>query len=85
MAHQWKAGDLAVCVDASPSEEGYAPPELTEGQVYTVYSVGIDQFGAVGLFLDELDSQGYAGGYLASRFRPVTDAMLPHVRQLVEA
>lgn len=71
MGENWQPGDLALCIDDGPSAEGYQPPELEFGRIYTVYAVGTDPHNELGLFLDELDSRGFAGGYLASRFRKV--------------
>ncbi|MEA3389639.1 MAG: hypothetical protein U9R64_10275 [Pseudomonadota bacterium] len=86
MGYRWKPGDKAVCVDVAPSREGYAPPELIEGEIYTVWQVGLDPHGSVGLFLDELESRGFAGGYLASRFRPMKSISGPDVpAELIEA
>lgn len=72
--HPFAPGDVVVCVDAQPCEEGYAPPELTEGAHYTIFEVGFDQFDNPGVFLDELESRGFAGGYLAYRFRHIDKA-----------
>lgn len=70
----FQVGDVVQCVDAKPSMEGYEPTELVEGAVYTVYAVGTDPLGQTGLFLDELESVGFAGGYLAYRFRKLPKA-----------
>lgn len=77
MSEWFEPGDVVICVDAGPSEEGYQPPELTEGARYTVFQVGKDLYGELGLFLDELESMGYAGGYLAYRFRKLSKAGQP--------
>ncbi len=86
MADEFAPGDLALCIDAGPSDEGYTPPELEEGKVYTVYAVGLDSAGELGVFLDEIDSAGYAGGYLAYRFRKlpliIDDRAAPRVEMI---
>lgn len=71
MADDWKPGDLALCVNAGPCALGYVPPELVEGKTYRVYGIGTDEQGDLGLFLDEVESECYAGGYLAWRFRKI--------------
>jgi hypothetical protein len=67
----WQPGDLALCVDTSISPEGFTAPYLELGRVYTVYAVGVDPLGQFGLYLDELDSDGFNGGVLAWRFRKI--------------
>lgn len=67
----WQPGDLAECVDVGLSPEGFTAPCLELGRVYTVYGVGIDPLGQFGLYLDELESDGFNGGVLAWRFRKV--------------
>lgn len=72
MSADWQVGDRALCVDArTPTEDGYVPERIEEGVIYTVYAVGRDPFGDLGLFLDEVDSLGHAGGFLAFRFRKI--------------
>jgi len=71
MADDWQPGDLALCVDDGPREFD-DNPAIKRGCVYRVYQVGTDPFGLFGLCLDEVESNGYAGGYLADRFRKIT-------------
>lgn len=71
MSENWQAGDLALCVDDGPREFD-AAPALKAGVTYRVYAVGRDPYGLLGLFLDEVDSDGFGGGYLADRFIKVT-------------
>lgn len=69
MTEDWQVGDLALCVDThTPTVDGFTPTKIVEGESYRVYGVGVDPDGSVGLFLDEAESEGYAGGYLAFRF-----------------
>ena len=71
MGDDWQAGDLALCVDTGKSPEGFTAPYLELGRTYTVYAVGIDPLGQFGLYLDELESDGFNGGVLAWRFRKI--------------
>lgn len=80
MSAPFKPGDCVECIDAGPSEEGYTPPELIQGAHYTVFAVGEDPFGQPGVFLDEQDSRGFAGGYLAYRFRKIDDEVTEDFR-----
>lgn len=76
MTDEWKVGDLALCIDAhTPTCDGFVPTGIVEGALYRVYGVGTDDAGDLGLFLDETESAGYAGGYLAKRFRKIH----PHI------
>lgn len=72
MSADWKPGDLALCVNTGLTPEGFAPENITVGQVYTVYAVGIDPAGRFGLFLDETEGGKESnGGFLAWRFRKI--------------
>ena len=87
MAHQWKAGDLAVCVDDSRRWLPFDPP-FRSGKVYRVEAVNADAdemiFGEpVGLILagiPEFDIitpnfHCHAGdGWVADRFHPILPA-----------
>jgi hypothetical protein len=64
----WAPGDLALCVDTGISPEGFDASYLELGRIYTVYAVGVDPLGQFGLYLDELESDGFNGGVLAWRF-----------------
>lgn len=68
----WQVGDKALCVDTGISPEGFDAPYLELGRIYTVYATGVDPLGQFGLYLDELDSDGFNGGCLAWRFIKVT-------------
>ena len=70
MGEDWQVGDLALCVDDEPREFD-TNPDIRNGQIYRVYGVGVDHYDRIGLFLDEVESNGFAGGYLADRFRKI--------------
>ncbi len=73
MAHQWKAGDLAVCVDVSgtPRTRSDIPAQKA---VYRVSEVFQHWSGVIGLRLVGLTLRYGDAGYAASRFRPVLPA-----------
>lgn len=85
MSAPFNVGDVVVCVDASASPEGYVPEELIEGCRYTVFGVGEDPGGQWGVFLDEMESLGFAGGYLAWRFRKIDDEQIPEVLERLKS
>ena len=67
-------GDVVVCVDVGKSPEGFEAPHLQIGKAYTVYAVGVDPLGQLGLYLDEIEGDGFNGGFLAWRFRKIQKA-----------
>lgn len=78
MSDDWKAGDLAVCVDAT-SPPHCAPPDdittacmafLVRGRAYRVSCVS-SEFGRLWLNLDGAPVSGAA--YAAERFRKLND------------
>ncbi|WDA36423.1 hypothetical protein [Sphingobium sp. YC-XJ3] len=72
MAHLWKAGDLAVCVERSPHyPHGSDVPQLRA--TYRVSGV-VDVQEGLGLLLDGMRLRGPYVGYLARRFRPILPA-----------
>lgn len=75
-AHQFKAGDAVVCINAKNHpgyrwDSGEAP---VEGQIYTIDRVFVDGEGAIVMALIELpraDLHYGPAGYDVKRFRPV--------------
>ena len=78
MSHQWKAGDLAVCVDASAGgSTGIA--HLEYRGTYRVERIYVSPRGLIGLVLfgvRNLDRWNRPVGWNADRFRPVLPAEL---------
>lgn len=82
MSHQWKAGDLAKCVDAADCPIFPGSTRVVEGAVYRVTGVKVipDVYGKgqVGLKLDRHNCihpvTGAEGFDHARRFRPILPA-----------
>lgn len=79
MAHQWKAGDLAVKVrrkrrpgyTVTPSCVQHRPPY---GRPCRVVSVTVSKSGKVGLILDGYPTPGNLFGWAAYCFEPILPA-----------
>jgi len=73
----WKAGDKALCVDASPNPTSVEHDPISVGSIYLVTDVH-EFLGFIGLSLAGLDpGYGLIGkrvGYKASRFRKIVPA-----------
>ena len=86
MAHQWKAGDLAVCVDPEGRGKRCAIPPRFRA-TYRVLEV---THGGRGLLFSELNPAPY-DAFNAHRFRPIEPAepsftkAMRELRPLVEA
>lgn len=73
---EWKIGDEAICVDASPdaASSGWFPGTApAQGELYTVDGIWLDDRDGLILSFDRLKNfaPGATGGYRASRFRKV--------------
>ena len=72
MAHMWKVGDKAVCVEAARKDpKGSDIPIL--GRVYTVTEV-LALKDRIGLVFEGMCLRGGYKGYTAERFRPIVKA-----------
>lgn len=75
----FRVGQKVVCVDAKPRLElGNLPTLLTEGQVYTIATIGTYWGGACGVTLQEITMPAmgnyrYKSGWPVDRFRPAVE------------
>lgn len=72
MAHMWKVGDKAVCVEATRKDPKGSDIPI-RGRVYTVHGV-LPFKGGIGLVFEGMVLRGGYNGYNAERFRPIVKA-----------
>lgn len=86
-SHQWRAGDLAQCIDDKPLAARQRML-IKRGTIYCVLATGTIPEHGIGLSLEGLPkpNNGKSKGlYLATRFIPITkadDAFIEQVRNL---
>ena len=73
-------GDEVICIDASPRPD---PVPLRKGALYTVATIAVDDAGAIGVGLVEVEPVKGFSHFYADRFRPVRDMNIDVFRRML--